>query len=113
MLNKPHQTLANIGQTIDPPGRQPAVASANSRSLCRRAAMLLHSRKIRVPGGSPWWLPRSMNNIAGAMLDDYPGLFMKPETKVPPSAFKVLIVKHLKPHTEASNGRAECFSAGV
>jgi hypothetical protein len=37
---------------------------------------------------------------------------MKSETKVPPSAFKVLFDKHLKQHTEAANGRAECFSAG-
>jgi len=38
---------------------------------------------------------------------------MKGETKVPPRAFKVLVNKHLKQHTEAPNGRAECFSIGI
>jgi len=38
---------------------------------------------------------------------------MKVKTKVPPHAFKVLVIKHLRQHTEAPNGRAECFSIGV
>jgi hypothetical protein len=53
MLNKPHQTLANIGQTI-------YLRSPTSRRKCQlrftlppRGKMLLHSREMRVPGTSP------------------------------------------------------------